>query len=74
MKKIITERIFEEAEYFCDKHLTRRCYSNLKTTSGYGSEYDLTGIELHLCDECLKEVYNYLNRKFTVKPKDISMV
>ena len=73
MKKIIIQKALEEAEYYCDKHPDRKCYSELKTASWYGSEFDMTGIEIHLCDECLAAMYSDLVEKFGVKPKDIDI-
>jgi len=71
MKKIIVEGVMEEAKYFCDKHPDRECFSELKTISWYGSDYDMQGIELHLCDECLEEMYTLLQQKFGIKPSDL---
>ena len=66
MKKIIVEKALEEAQYFCDKHPDKECFSELKTASWYGSNHDMTGIEIHLCDECLEEMYSYLYSIFKV--------
>lgn len=71
MKKIVTEGVLEEASYFCDKHPERECFSELKTASWYGSSFDMTGAEVHLCDECLEEFYSLLQQKYGIKPKDI---
>jgi hypothetical protein len=71
MKKVIAQGVLEEAEYYCDKHPDRQAYSDLHTASWYGSKYDMTGIELHLCDECLEAMYKLLEIHFKVKPKDI---
>jgi hypothetical protein len=73
MKKIITQSVLEEAQYFCDKHPDRECYSELKIASWYGSKYDLSGIEIHLCDECLDEMYDLIEGKFKIKPKNIEI-
>jgi hypothetical protein len=73
MKKVLTEKVLEEAQYFCDKHPDRECFSELKTASWYGSIFDLTGIEIHLCDECLKEFYDHCLTTYKVKPKDIDI-
>lgn len=73
MKKVITEKVLEEAQFFCDKHPDRECFSELKTASWYGSNHDMTGIEVHLCDECLDEMYALLKQKFGVEPKDIDI-
>lgn len=73
MKKIITQGVLEDAKFFCDKHPDRECFSELKTASWYGSIHDLTGIEVHLCDECLTEMYVLLEEKFRIKPKDIEI-
>lgn len=73
MKKVITQGVMEEAQFFCDRHPDRECFSELKTASWYGSTHDLTGTEVHLCDECLGELYALLEQKFGVKPKDIEI-
>jgi hypothetical protein len=73
MKKILTEKVLEEAQYFCDRHPDRECFSELKTASWYGSNFDMTGIEIHLCDECLQEMYDRLFSMFGVKPHDIEI-
>ena len=73
MKKVITEGILEDAKYFCDKHPERECFSELKTISWYGSIHDFNGIEIHLCDECLTEMFKLLEEKFAVKPKDLEL-
>ena len=73
MKKIITKGVVENSEYYCDKHPDKECFSELKTISWYGSEFDLTGIEIHLCDECLEEMYKLLEKEFKIKPKDIEL-
>jgi hypothetical protein len=73
MKKITVESIREEAQYFCDKHPERECFSELKTASWYGSKFDMTGIEIHLCDECLKELYEKCWSEFGIKPHDIEI-
>lgn len=70
MKKIVVQKVHEEAKFFCDKHPDRECYSELKTTSWYGSEFDMTGIELHLCDSCLFDFYKKIQQEFGVSPKD----
>lgn len=67
MKKIIVQKALEEVQYFCDKHPDRECFSELKTASWYGSKYDLTGLEVHLCDECLEEMTKLIEEKFGVK-------
>lgn len=71
MKKILVEAVREESEYYCDKHPERRCYSELKTLSWYGSQFDTTGIELHLCDECLEQLYAEIKENFNKEPKDL---
>jgi hypothetical protein len=71
MKTIITQSALEEARYFCDKHPDRECCSEIKSTSWYGSNFDMTGIEIHLCDECLGEFYSHCLTNYGIKPKDI---
>ncbi len=73
MKKIIQEKVREEVQYFCDKHPERECFTELKAASWYGSTFDLTGIEIHLCDECLAEFYVECFNKYGIKPKDIEI-
>ena len=73
MKKVIKEKILEEAQYFCDRHPDRECFSELRTSSWYGSEFDMTGIEVHLCDACLFDMYKYLQKEFKISPKDIEI-
>ena len=69
MKKVVTEKVLEKAQYFCDKHPDRECFSELKTASWYGSDFDMTGIEIQLCDDCLTEMYKLLEERFNIKPK-----
>lgn len=73
MKKIIEEGVLEQAEHYCDKHPDRRCFSELKTISWYGSEFDMMGLELHLCDACMFDMYKTLQKEFQVEPKDIEL-
>lgn len=73
MKKISVEKVLEEAQYFCDKHPDRECFTELKIASWYGSKLDMTGIEVHLCDECLDAMYKLLEAQFHVKPKEIEI-
>lgn len=63
----------EEATYFCDKHPDRECFSELKTTSWYGSSLDMTGIEIHLCDECLMDFYMECYSKYKIEPKSLEI-
>lgn len=71
MKKVIKKYQQEEAEFFCDKHPDRECYSELQLISWYGSTFDMNQIKAHLCDECVKEMYDYLKKEFKVKPEEI---
>jgi hypothetical protein len=73
MKRVITQGVLEDAKYFCDKHPKRECFSELKTASWYGSVHDLTGVEIHLCDECLTETFVYLEQTFGVRAKEIEI-
>jgi hypothetical protein len=70
MKIVITPYQREEADYFCDKHPDRQCYSELKLYSWYGSKFDFTGIIIHLCDECVEEIKNFLMEKYNAKLVD----
>ncbi len=71
MKKVSQPHQSEVATYFCDKHPERECATQLEMISWYGSIYDLTKVEVHLCDECVKEMRELLEQKFKVKPEDI---
>jgi hypothetical protein len=74
MKKVITQKVLEEVQYFCDAHPERECFSELKTASWYGSHFDLLSTEVHLCDECMTELYKNLKEKYNVEPKDIDLI
>ncbi len=71
MKKVVTPGVLEESKYFCDRHPDRECFSEVKTASWYGSDFDMRGCEFHLCDECLEELYKHFEQTYNVKPKDI---
>lgn len=71
MKKILVAAVREDAEYYCDKHPERECYSELKTLSWYGSKFDNMAIDIHLCDECLKQLYAEIKENLGIEPKDI---
>ena len=71
MKKVVTQQVLEDAKYFCDKHPDRECFSEVKTASWYGSDFDMMGCEFHLCDECLKELYEHFEKTYGIKPNDI---
>jgi len=73
MKKVIVPFVREEAQYFCDKHHDKVCFSELKIISWWGSGYDLNGIEIHLCDRCLKEMYDLLYKKFKITRKEMEI-
>jgi hypothetical protein len=73
MKKIITEKVGETAEYYCDKHPDRVAASELKTASWYGSRFDLLAVEAHLCDECIVEMFKLIEERFGVTPKEIEI-
>jgi hypothetical protein len=73
MKKIITQGVLEDAKFFCDKHPDRECFSEIKTASWYGSNFDMMGTEFHLCDECLEELYKEFKARYNVTPKDIEI-
>lgn len=70
MKKIIQQPVREESKFFCDRHPDRECFSRLFATSWYGSKFDSLSMEVHLCDECLEEMYRLFKEKFGVEPKD----
>ena len=71
MKKEVFDGALSETKFYCDKHPDRECFSEVKSASWYGSEFDMTGIELHLCDSCLFDLYKQFQRDFKVSPKDI---
>jgi hypothetical protein len=73
MKKVTVKAVHEEAEYFCDRHPRRRAYADLKTTAWYGSGHDMTGVEVHLCDECLERILKLVKSRFRIEPKDLPM-
>jgi hypothetical protein len=73
MKVITQEFQAEDAKYFCDKHPTRECCSELQLSSWYGSSFDMNVIKTHLCDECVKEMYVLLKKEFNVEPKEIEL-
>jgi len=73
MKVITKESIKEESKYFCDKHPDRECYSEIRTISWYGSKFDMMGMEIHLCDECLENMYAVLEKEFLTKPKELEI-
>ena len=70
MKKVTTPRVHEVAEYFCDKHPDKLCYSTLKTSCWYGSAFDMLNIKANLCDDCLVELYDFLKQKFNIEPEE----
>jgi NAD-dependent SIR2 family protein deacetylase len=64
MKKVLIPKQSEEATYYCDKHNDRQCYGHLRMNFWYGSKFDMSGNEVHLCDECAEEVMKYLKTVF----------
>lgn len=74
MKVVTKESVREESKYFCDKHPDRECHSEIRTISWYGSQFDMMGLEIHLCDECLENMYKVLEKEFSVKPKELEMI
>lgn len=73
MKQILKKFQSEEATYWCDKHPNRECFSELILSSWYGSKFDLNCVKVHLCDECVKEMYNSLKNEFKVEPEEIEI-
>lgn len=71
MKKVTTQYQPEDATFFCDKHPDRECFSELQLVSWYGSDFDMNIVKAHLCDVCVKEMYDYLKREFKTTPKEI---
>ena len=68
MKKVIVPRIREDAKYYCDKHPDRECYTSIRTSCWYGSQFDLLNLHANLCDECMAEFYQMMKDKFNVEP------
>ena len=68
MKKVLVEKVREEAKYYCDKHPDRECFTQIMTMCWYGSDFDLNHIKSNLCDECLAELYRFMKEKFGVEP------
>lgn len=73
MKKIKQKSRIEIAEFFCDKHLNREAFSHIKTLSWYGSKFDMTEVEIHLCDECMSELYKYIKKNYKKEPNEITL-
>lgn len=72
--KVVTQKYqSEDAKYFCDKHPDRECYSELILSSWYGSCFDMNVVTVHLCDECVKEMYALLKKEFRVEPEQIDI-
>jgi hypothetical protein len=70
MKKVIVEKVHEEAKFYCDKHPDRECFTEIKSSCWYGSKFDLFHIKTNLCDECMEELYTFMKEKFGVEPFD----
>jgi hypothetical protein len=71
MKRIITPGVREKVEYYCDRHPDRESFAEVKTSCWYGSQFDLLNLEMHLCDECMKEFYDHVKEKYGVEPKEV---
>ncbi len=70
MKKVIVERVREEAKYFCDKHPDREAYTQIASMCWYGSKFDIQHIRMNLCDECMEKLYDFVKENFGVEPFD----
>jgi hypothetical protein len=70
MKKVTIQHRSEEATFFCDKHPERECASQLQLSSWYGSKFDMNVVTVHLCDECVQEMYNFILKEFKIEPKE----
>jgi hypothetical protein len=51
----------------CKNHKEKQAHGKLTMWFWYGSEYDIKQGSIHLCDECAKEVMNYLKQKFNTE-------
>lgn len=71
MKQVITPYQPEISKFFCDKHVGKECFSQLKIVSWYGSEFDTNEIKVHLCDDCVKEMYGFLKNEYNVEPREM---
>jgi len=63
----------EDTTFFCDKHPGREAFTELVLSSWYGSVYDLYVVKVHLCDECVGQMYEHLNKEFKAVPKEIEI-
>lgn len=73
MKKITKPSQREEALFFSDfsgKPLGEAEPITLKIECSYGSKYDGSQVTLHLCDEDLKKVLNFLKENVSEDFKD----
>jgi hypothetical protein len=73
MKKVIVEKVREQAKYFCDKHPDRECYTEVRSSCWYGSQFDLLNIKVNMCDECLAAFYAYIKENFRIEPIEDEM-
>jgi hypothetical protein len=70
MKKVITERVYEEVKFFCDKHPDRECFTRVNTLCWYGSHFDTLNLKMNLCDECMESFYKYVKENFGIEPSE----
>lgn len=68
MKKVIVQKVREEAKYFCDKHPDREAFTKVASSCWYGSKFDLQHIQMNLCDECIETFYKLVKENFGVSP------
>jgi hypothetical protein len=67
MKVTLRESQAEVYKLFCDKHPEIECFNEVNTSSWYGSAFDLLGTQVHLCDDCMYKLRNFLELEFNAK-------
>lgn len=68
MKKVIKPATNEISEYFCDftgEKLIDYVPVQVKISFGYGSKYDGSFLQLHLCDSAGDELIDLLKNKLS---------
>ena len=62
-------------EFQCDcKTHTDQAHSQLTLWFWYGSKYDMSQGNLHMCDKCAEEVMEYLKKKFDIEGKFLTKI
>ena len=71
MKIIQSAARREIANYVCDK-CKKEAVSHLEFSFGYGSNHDMTKIDLDFCEKCEKEILKMLSKQVKINFKEIS--